>query len=280
MMKQKIWLILLLFIQTGVPSLAQQTEPLNPFLEFELSINELFKRMVNAEDDDQKVRINDSIKTKVKSFLNEPASFKHQFDSLTTIGTVKPRDEMFKVYTWNIPYYDGTHDFFGYIQFNPDKNETKKIIELTHVSKKITNIESATITPSNWYGALYYEVVDKKYKGETYYTLLAYNPHDLFTKKKFVDILNIDEHGMVTFGKPVFKMDNQIKHRVVFEYSARVGMMLRFIENMDMIVYDHLSPPSPAYEGRFQYYGPDFSYDGFTFDKGYWLHQKDIQIEY
>ena len=45
-------------------------------------------------------------------------------------------------------------------------------------------------------------------------------------------------------------------------------MMLRYDDKLKMIVFDHLSPSKPSYEGKYQYYGPDFSYDGLIFEKG------------
>jgi len=42
---------------------------------------------------------------------------------------------------------------------------------------------------------------------------------------------------------------------------------------MNMIIFDHLSPSKPSYTGNYQFYGPDFSYDGLEvlMDIGTWL---------
>lgn len=273
----KIFVFLTFLLITSV-SVAQDAKPVNPFLDFEMSVQQLFNRILQERDDELKEQINDSIKTKFSRFLQQPESFQHSFDSLKSIGAITSDDDILKIYTWNLPFMDGSHGFFGFLQINIDNSI--KTIELQHQFKKIPDFENAVITPSNWYGALYYDIIEEKFKGDNYYTLLAYDPHDIFTKKKIIDIINIGDGEMVTFGRPVFQMKNTTKSRVIFEYSARVAMMLRFNETMDMIVYDHLSPSSPAYEGRFQYYGPDLSYDGFEFDKGFWIHKENIQIQY
>jgi hypothetical protein len=258
----------------------QDTQPVNPFLDFEMVVQKMFYRMINTKEDEIKEKINDTIRNHFIDFLDNTGSFEHDFDSLNSIGAVKSEDKKLKIYTWNLPYSDGSHGFYGFIQLRPDDKEPPVNVELQHNPKKIPNFENAIITASDWYGALYYDIISTKHKGETYYTLLAYDPHDIFTNRKIIDILNVRNGNMVSFGKAIFQMQNKSLYRVVFEYSARVGMMLRFNEPMDMIVYDHLSPSSPAYEGRYQYYGPDFSYDGFEFDDGFWIHQEDIQIEY
>lgn len=272
--KTPIFLIIAYFF--GLNIQAQETE--NPFLELEMEVQEMFARMIQMPDDELKMKINDTIISSISAFLKNPASFDHQFDSLLAIGSIKSDDDKLKIYTWNVPFQDGTHNFYGYAQMKT-KDEGVTVVELKHNPKPIAGFEQASLTPSNWYGALYYAVIHTKYKGEDLYTLLAYDPNDIFTKKKMIDVINIDTHGFVTFGRPIFQIQNKTQSRVVFEYSARVGMMLRYNEAMDMIVYDHLSPSSPAYEGRYQYYGPDFSYDAFEFDKGTWIHKEDIQIQ-
>lgn len=53
-------------------------------------------------------------------------------------------------------------------------------------------------------------------------------------------------------------------------------MILRYNEQEDIIVCDHLSPGNPKMKGKYEYYGPDFSYDAFDFEKGKWFHKSDI----
>ena len=55
-------------------------------------------------------------------------------------------------------------------------------------------------------------------------------------------------------------------------------MMMRYIPELDMIVFDHLSPSRPEYAGDLRFYGPDFSYDGFKFIKGVWVLQSDLDL--
>jgi len=47
----------------------------------------------------------------------------------------------------------------------------------------------ATLTADNWYGCLIYAIIEKKLSGITCYTLLGYNPENLFISKKIIDIL-------------------------------------------------------------------------------------------
>jgi hypothetical protein len=55
-------------------------------------------------------------------------------------------------------------------------------------------------------------------------------------------------------------------------------MKLAFDEKKKMIVFDRLSAPPNAEKNQYEFYGPDFRYDGYRFKKGYWLLQKDLDL--
>jgi hypothetical protein len=51
-------------------------------------------------------------------------------------------------------------------------------------------------------------------------------------------------------------------------------MTLVWDEKYRRIIFDHLSPAYPELEGQYQFYGPDFSYDGFRYKKGKWVFEE------
>jgi hypothetical protein len=46
-----------------------------------------------------------------------------------------------------------------------------------------------------------------------------------------------------------------------------------------MIVFDHLSPSESIYEGQRQYYGPDFTFDGYKFVNKRWKLFPDLDLK-
>jgi len=54
--------------------------------------------------------------------------------------------------------------------------------------------------------------------------------------------------------------------------------MLRYDAKMKMIVMDNLSPSDSFFKNDFRYYGPDFSHNGFKFEKGKWVYHSDIDL--
>jgi len=236
-----------------------------------------FSLIIEAKNDFEKEDINNKILTEFRNILSLDESFTYEFTTLKNIGVINSSDNKLRIITWNLPYNDGTHRYFGFIQFQKTK---KKILtfELNDQSNKIENPETKILNHNNWYGALYYKIIENKYKGSTYYTLLGADLNNLFTHKKIVEILYFSDKNLPIFGKPVFKNQKSNIMRVIFEFNAQSNMTLTYDENMQMIVYDHLSPSRPSLKGQFEFYGPDFSYDGLKFERGIWNTYQEIDV--
>ena len=56
-------------------------------------------------------------------------------------------------------------------------------------------------------------------------------------------------------------------------------MLLNYESAENRIVFDHLAPPDPNLKGKFELYGPDFSYDGFKFLNGRWKFISDLELK-
>ena len=78
------------------------------------------------------------------------------------------------------------------------------------------------------------------------------------------------------FGGDIHIKDKPIQKRLIFEYSSEVAMTLNYDENLEMIVYDHLRPHQPFFEGNYRFYAPDGSYDALRFEKGEFYQEEDI----
>ena len=107
--------------------------------------------------------------------------------------------------------------------------------------------------------------------------MLGWDGNDDFTTKKIIDVVTFSNNSKPKFGSE-FKLEEKSQKRMIFEYNAQAQMLLQYNEIMKMIVFDHLSPSNPKFEGNFRYYGPDFSYDGFYFDDGVWIYKPDIDF--
>jgi hypothetical protein len=213
--------------------------------------------------------------------LQDPATFSYPFDSLKGVSKVRSTDQRIRVISWTVQSRtENNYKYFGVVQLmNPKTGEMKRF-GLNEVRWTNEEAEQKELFPEEWYPALYYEIIERKVKKKTWYFLLGWQGNTPYTTRKVIDVLGIDAWNNVTFGAPVFIDENQKKkYRFVFEYSAQAVMMLKYDRKKKMIVFDHLSPVSPTAKGQYQYYGPDFTYDGLVFRKGFWNYKQHLILK-
>ncbi len=237
----------------------------------------LLFRQIHQENKAQRMIIlNDSVMRMFEAVLKDPLSFTYPFDSLRYVGKLYPPDTSFRVINWNLSLPEGHFIYFGFILQKDASSHTSRVISLSDHSVEIRHPEDTLLTPACWYGALYYDILLNRWEGTPYYTLLGIAYEDPFITRKVIDVITFDKEGHITFGAPAFATGKNIHDRVVFRFSARVSMLLHYDRHMKMIVFDHLSPSRPQYEGLYQFYGPDSSYDGFAFYNGMWHLKRDL----
>ncbi|MBN1598668.1 MAG: hypothetical protein JW894_10265 [Bacteroidales bacterium] len=219
-------------------------------------------------------------KDKADSFFNHfmevlktDNSFEYPFDSLKNIGKIYSSGKNVRIYTWNIPESPNKIIYYGIIQYYSKLDNKYRIIDLNNMpDPHLYKLNQ------NWEGALYYQAIENKHAGQIYYTLLGFNLNDMLSNKKVVEIFSIDQFDQIYFCEELIQYEGKIIDRLEFEYNEKASMTLRFNNEKKMIVFDHLSPQKPALAGNYQFYGPDFTYDGLKFEKGIWVHYSNIDI--
>ena len=213
--------------------------------------------------------------------LKSPISFNHSFDSLKTLSALKSSDGFVRVYTWFLQSRDsGTFEYFGLVQRINPKTKSFGLQGLIEKKYPTDFAEINLFDVDEWYGAVYYDIQERKIDKKTCYFLLGWHGKDRLSNRKVIDVLRFDPWDNAEFGMPVFvgQPDVKTKHRVIFEFAANAIMLLRYDKKMKMLVFDHLSPSSPSLKGNFSQYGPDFTYDGYRFKKGKWIYKKNLDL--
>jgi len=234
------------------------------------------KQLINDQPDSTKHLLNTRLTKLLGQSLVVPESFDYPFDSLKTFGRLYAPDKSFRIITWNILLSNGTYKYYGFIQ--APKAKAAKVFELTDRCDEITNPENSVLSAGKWFGALYYKILKEKVDNRTYYTLLALRRHNSVITKKMIDILFFDEFGNPVFGAPIVKVGKLLRHRLVFVYSAFSVVNLKFDEKLNMIIFDHVAAAEPKYNGQFEYYGPDLTFDGLVFKKGVWEYTPNLDL--
>jgi len=238
---------------------------------------ELRKKTIGSKSDQEKFLYNDSLQFNIYQFLAEENSFNTLLSGkIDYLGDIFSPDGAFRLITWNVSLKDGTHDYFCYVQLQPNDNGESKWFELIDKHKTIDRPDYKTLKLDKWYGCLYYTIIPVKINKEIAYTLLGWEGHNNYSTKKVIDILTFSSKGEPVFGKTVFQNEKHTKRRVVFEYSKEAYLMLRYNEDSKQIIFNRLEPPKPELEGLFSFYTPSLFYDAYEFKKGKWILHKDI----
>ena len=268
-MSKTSFVILLICFLGGNFILAKDKMPL-PEID---SINLMLCEIADAKSDVKKDKINNYLKKYFRTFLKNEESMLVEYDSVKYLSVLDSDDSKLRVITWNLNYSDGSFKYFGFLQY---KNKNNYCLYFLDDKKLDDGFERHFLSNAEWYGALYYDIITTQWNSRTYYTLLGWDGANFLINRKVVEVLKFDRKGMPYFGKKAFKMDKLYTGRLIFEYADRVTMLLRYNEKNEIIVMDHLSPPEKKYQGLYQYYGPDFSYDGLVFRGGKWHFLNDI----
>ncbi|NVO11880.1 MAG: hypothetical protein HXX16_18115 [Bacteroidales bacterium] len=247
------------------------------FRQIEDSVKILMGHIVKDDSFSKKEEANNNVISLFRNSLIKEGAFSYPFDSLKNIGRITSKDGKLRIFTWNLPLAGGYQRYFGFIMYKKSKGRTL-VFELNDSRQAISVPIKELLGNSSWMGALYYSLIEKVYKGKTYYLLLGFDFNNIFSSKKIIEVLTFGKDYKPIFGSNIFKVGDDVLSRVVFEYSARVTMTLRYVPESQTIVFDHLSPSSPDYADNYQFYGPDFTFDGFKYEKGYWIYVRNLDM--
>jgi hypothetical protein len=235
----------------------------------EKTLEFLYKRLLTNFNDSDRVRINDSIVPIIDNYVKSDSIFYHRFKNLRYLGQITSPDSVIKIVTWNLVLADLPGRYYCYLIKKNDEGSGNKILKLVTNYKENKILTDTIYSESNWYGALYYDIRPCKISGRQYWMMTGIDYGNPYISRKLIDILSFNDNGSLKFGMKCFVAGQDIKYRDVFEYASNGMMTLRFRSDKS-IVFDHLVPFTPSQKDDRQYYGPDYSYDAYDFENGFW----------
>lgn len=244
------------------------------------SLKELSFKMINDSIEPERYNAGYKFIKILVSALKTPYSFNFPFDSLKAISVQSSPDKRFRIFSWNIMNDDGSYRYYGTIQMNNPQGKLE-MFPLVDYSPAFKNPADSITTNERWYGAQYYRIISVLNNVKMpYYVLLGWKGNTIRTTKKVIEILYFKD-GKAFFGMPVFdgNKDTPSMKRAIFEYDRKASMVLNYEPSIGTIVFDHLAPPDPKLKGKFELYGPDFSYDGYKLLNGRWRYVEDLELK-
>lgn len=265
----------------GFSSRAQHSAALGTqkLLVFQDSLQDLSFKMINDSLEPQRYNASYKFIKTLVTALKTAHSFKFPFDSLKSISIQSSSDKRFRIFSWHVMNANGSYRYYGTVQMNNPDGKLQ-MFPLVDYTSEFKNPADSITTNDKWFGAQYYRIISVLNNVKTpYYILLGWKGNNVKSTKKVIDVIHFKDNKAY-FGMPVFDGDkeNASQKRVIFEYDRKASMVLNYDPKTTTIIFDHLAPPDDKMKGRFELYGPDFSYDGFRLANGRWRLVEDIEV--
>ncbi len=237
------------------------------------SLQKMSFDMINASMSQDRQKANDQFIPALVEALKIKYSYDFPFDSLKQVSILYDKDSTFRIFTWAISQSDIHYRFYGALQMNT-RDGKLRLFPFFDNTMYIHNQDTITDNKS-WLGALYYNMVETKEKGQDLYTLMGWCGFSFRTNKKVLDVLTFKD-GHPVFGAPVFNFENdsvdrRIENRFFLEYRRDGNAGMNYNPNLNMIIYDHLTSLKKDTADKATLV-PDGTYEGFKWEKGYWMH--------
>jgi hypothetical protein len=248
------------FLQTNCRSASPETSVI---------LENLFRRILDTNNDNERLRLNDSVKVIIDSYVTSDSVFVHKFSKLRYLGQILSPDSKVKIITWNLILREGGNKYFCYITRKGNRGEPNKINKLAGENKDESPVKDTVYSEKNWYGALYYALQPFKKDKETHYLILGIDYGNSPITRKIIDVMTFTQDGRIIFGNNCFRKDEGLSSRVVIEYFSEGVISLRML-SAKTVVFDHLASISDDKKNDPEFMGSDYSFDGYTLKKGYW----------
>ena len=231
-------------------------------------LESLFRRILNTNNDNERIRLNDSVKVIIDSYAASDSVFAYKF-SVRYLGQITSPDSKVKIINWNLILREGGNKYFCYIIRKGARGEPNNIHKLTGENREESPASDKSYTEKDWYGALYYALQPFKKDKETHYLLLGIDYGNSTITRKLIDVMTFTPEGGIIFGNNCFMKDKDVSSRVIIEYFSEGVITLRML-SAKCVVFDHLASISDDQKSDPEYMGSEYSFDGYTLKKGLW----------
>ncbi len=237
------------------------------------------QKIINSTLYQDRKKANEQFYALLKKAVQEDDSIRLDLRKVSNLMQVINNDTTLRILTWAILDAQNSYHYYGFIQRVADEQYFWE--ELNDQSKSITLPEKQELTSNNWYGCLYYDLLEIDNGLKTINTLVGWDGNNSMSHKKIIDHLFFDQNDSARFGAPIMReAKNAYRYRKIFEFSGDLKMTLDLQSApKKRIVFDHLSPSNPSLIGVYEYYGPDLTFDAYEWGGRFWDYVSDIDTD-
>jgi hypothetical protein len=262
--------IILSILMAGILGLSGQSQ--DSFSEQELRLAFNADVMINAHKASHRSMANSLFKDQFIEVLQKENSFSFPFDSLIWISKIKPSDQSFRIFSWQIKADNDTVQYFGVLQ-----KENGAIFELKERKGPVDDMLYELFSDFDWLGQMYYDIHENGSGDSKSYLLFGYRETASHSKQKIAESLILSEEGLQFGDELFFKEDARHgENRIFIEYAKIANASLKFDPELEMIIFDHLVPVINPYEDNKMMMVPEGTLEAYFLEKGKWIYKEKI----
>jgi hypothetical protein len=249
-------------------------------MEMEEHMHKYAYDIVNAPELVDRLRADSSFTRSLVQALKVPYSFSYHFDSLGTISVLYAPDSSFRIFTWQLMRDLSYYRQKGAIQMHT-KDGSLQLIPLFDFSEFTDNPVDSVRDNQHWVGAVYYNIIQKKYNNKNYYTLLGYDENDARSTKKWIEVLTFDANNKPQFGGLYFNYPNdpikppQPAYRFCLEFKKDANAKMNYDPELGLITFASLVSETGEPAAKYTLV-PIGNYEGFKWVNGKWIYMPVI----
>ncbi|PKP16825.1 MAG: hypothetical protein CVU06_13955 [Bacteroidetes bacterium HGW-Bacteroidetes-22] len=206
----------------------------------------------------------------------------------SSIAVLSSPDLHFRIINWAVPLDLQKYTYRAFLQYN----DGQQVRTISLADKSLVEGSAKAIHHGDqWYGALYYDLIEKKNKGKTTYTLLGWNRTQDGYQSKVAEVLTFDsKSGIPGFGLKIFP---GYLPRYLVQYSSRANITLRYTTQSitirkglfgrlrtiqeKLIVHDRVTSKDIRFRNDPRFNFPTGNiYDALRWNHGQWILLRDI----
>ncbi|MGC8866300.1 MAG: hypothetical protein ACP5O2_11340 [Bacteroidales bacterium] len=134
------------------------------------------------------------------------------------------RDSSVQIISWSVPLLTGSF-YYGGLILTPKKREFQTFV-LKDSKETLNRPEALQTTTAQWFGAVYYQLIEYRYKKHNYIILLGWDGGKYPLARKLIEVLTFTSAGEPLLGAQIFS--DHRNFRKIFEYQKDAYFPLRY----------------------------------------------------
>lgn len=241
-------------------------------------LEKLYDRIIESRDDDEKLRLNDSVRIIIGAYAESDSVFVHSFENLRYLGQITSPDRKLKIITWNVFLRNSPNRYFCYIIRKDGKKTANTVFTLSGMNREEPVRDDIIYNSGNWYGALYYAISPFRNNKQNCYLVLGLDYGNIGVSRKIIDVLSFSPDDSLMLGLDCFIREERKKLREVLEYSPEGILSLR-MENNKTVVFDQPVTVKTGHGDGYELTAAGVSFSGYLLQRGNWKFVSDIDVK-